>query len=64
MYVRVYQTLYKYWMGGGVHYTVYGTKKSDNGRGEAESIIAFLSICGHIGQSICGHIGQSMVSSH
>ena len=25
-----------------VHYTVYGTKKSDNGRGEAESIIAFL----------------------
>ena len=26
-----------------VHYTVYGTKKSDNGRGEAESIIAFLS---------------------
>ena len=25
-----------------VHCTVYGTKKSDNGRGEASSIIAFL----------------------
>ena len=25
-----------------VHYTVYGTKKSDNGRGFASSIIAFL----------------------
>ena len=28
---------------GGESTTVYGTKKSDNGRGEAESIIAFLS---------------------
>ena len=25
-----------------VHYTVYGTKKSDNGRGEASSIIAYF----------------------
>ena len=25
-----------------VHYTVYGTPKSDNGRGEAESIMAIL----------------------
>ena len=25
-----------------VHYTVYGTQKSDNGRSEVESIIAFL----------------------
>ena len=26
-----------------VHYTVYGTKKSDNGEGEAKSIITFRS---------------------
>ena len=33
------RTIYKYWMAAS---KVYGTKKSDNGRGEAESIIAFL----------------------
>ena len=29
-----------------VHYTVYGTKKSDNGLGFASSIIAFLIASG------------------
>ena len=47
-----------------VHYTVYGTKKSDNGRGEAESIIAFLTpvncIVDELPSNICYiiHIGK------
>ena len=47
-----------------VHYTVYGTKKSDNGRGEAESIIAFLRpvncIVDELPSNICYviHIGK------
>ena len=47
-----------------VHYTVYGTKKSDNGRGEAEAIIAFLSpvncIVDELPSNICYiiHIGK------
>ena len=58
---RDYYTNIGWWR---VHCTVYGTKKSDNERGEAESIIAFLRpvncIVDELPSNICYiiHIGK------